>query len=135
MPNKVSLVPPVMKTNTAAFPFTTRNQSNTRTVFSTRAIELTAQPENKEELKSFITNDLEDWEAKVATSLYRAVPADVNKTIITLNRHELIIERQDFTYRLFATIENALIIASSLFLIGISGSAVLYALNAVGVSF
>lgn len=128
---KPILTPPNVKT-TNPFPLPIMSQSDNRTVFSTRAIELTPQTLPEEELKSFASTDLEDWESKVATSLYRAVPADVNKTIITLNRHELIVERQDFTYRLFATLENALIITSSLFLIGISASAILFALSTVG---
>lgn len=127
-----TLTPPNVKANTGPFPLPVLQKSDSKTVFSTRAVELTPQPLAEEELRSFVANDLEDWESKVATTLYRAVPADVNKTIITLNRHELIIERQDFTYRLFATVENALIITSSLFLIGISASAILFALSTVG---
>ena len=84
--------------------------------------------------RSFIESDFSDWDVAVATSLSRAVPADVNKTIITLHKHEIVIERQDFLYRSLTTIENALIIASSVFLMGISAASVLFALGTMAIT-
>jgi len=83
--------------------------------------------------RSFIQNDLSDWEVKVATSLSNAVPADVNRTIITMHKHEIVIERQDTLYRSLAMIENALIVASSVFLMGISASSILFALSTMAI--
>ena len=85
--------------------------------------------------RSFIADDLGDWEVKVATSLHNAVPADVDRTIITLHKHEVIIERQDFLYRTISVVENALVIASSVFLVGISAASVIFALSTMAIDF
>jgi hypothetical protein len=84
--------------------------------------------------RTFIQDDLTDWEVKVATSLSNAVPADVNRTVITMHKHEIIIERSDPLYRSLTIVENALIICSSVLLMGVSASSVLFALSAMTVA-
>jgi len=83
--------------------------------------------------KSFVNEDLGDWEVAVATTLGNAVPADVNKTVITLHRHEIVIEREDFLYRALTRVEDSLIIASSIFLMGISATSILFALSTMAI--
>lgn len=84
--------------------------------------------------RTFIQDDMTDWEVKVATSLSNAVPADISRTIITMHKHEIIIERNDTLYRSLTIVENALIICSSVLLMGISASSILFALSAMTVS-
>jgi len=75
--------------------------------------------------------ELNDWSVNVSPTLQDAVPANINRTVITLHSHQIIIERQDGLYRVLAAAENVLLVASSLFLIGVSATSVLFALTAV----
>jgi hypothetical protein len=81
--------------------------------------------------KDFIDRDLGDWKIQVATSLANAVPANVDRTTITIHKHQIIVERQDNLYKVVSMVENILIIASSALLIGVSGAAVAFALSTI----
>lgn len=81
--------------------------------------------------RTFIQADHSDWEIKAATSLANAVPANVEKTTITIHRHQIIVERQDGLYRFVSKLEDLLVIASTCLLIGVSGISVAFALSAI----
>lgn len=78
--------------------------------------------------------DLGDWKVSLTPSLKDAVPASVNRTVITLHKHQVIIERQDGLYRTLSVVENILLIASSVFLMAISAASVLFALSTISTS-
>lgn len=66
------------------------------------------------------------------TALHKAVPVssvttDDNYHTITLHSHKIIIERQSPLYRAIAALEGLLLVASSLFLISLSGLTIVYA--------
>jgi hypothetical protein len=79
-----------------------------------------------------VQDDLNDWEATVSTSMKNAVPAHLDRTVITLHKHQIIVERQDALYRTLSYIENGLVIASSLFFISVSAASVFFAMNVLG---
>jgi len=80
----------------------------------------------------YVQDDLNDWEVAVSSSMKNAVPAYLDRTVITLHKHQIIVERQDALYRALSVVENTLVIASSVFFISISAASVFFALSVLG---
>lgn len=81
--------------------------------------------------KDYVERDFENWKVQVVTSLANAVPANVDKTTITIHRHQIIVERKDNLYKVVSTVENILLVASSALLVGVSGAAVMFAVSVI----
>jgi hypothetical protein len=73
--------------------------------------------------------ELNDWNVPVSSSLQNAVPAYLDRTVITLHKHQIIVERQDSLYRALSVVENILVITSSLFFISVSATSVFFAVT------
>lgn len=78
----------------------------------------------KQELQ---VEDITEWNETAGTGFTNRVPAKVKRTVITVHRHEIIIERSGPFFKVLGKIEDLIFILSSGVIIGAAVAAIIFA--------